>query len=200
MSTSLKPIEEAGLSLKSGKSKMYWKSEYDIHDIIKYHPYLLGKEFEHLVLKHEKIYGDRTRADFVFADDKTSIVIEVKKGEIDIEMLNQAIHYLDNERKENPAKKLKGILIGSRVMNNITIKLQDTKYLFEIKLLNIDVPTEIKLCSKCRKANSLFDLICKYCGSKKFITDPFLLCPTQSSSRTYENPNCVSSSISHRSP
>jgi len=154
-------------------------SEYDIHDIIRIHPYILGEEFEGLSITHEKIYDDRTRSDFVFSNGHISIVAEVKIGNIDVQTLEQAIHYLDKEKKKNPHKKLLGILIGRRIVNKQELeeKMKNSGYEFKIKFLDKEVPTEIKLCDNCRKANTLWIPICKFCGSKKFITDPFLFIP-----------------------
>ena len=152
------------------------KSEYDIHSIIKNYPYLLGDEFNNLKLKHERIYEDRSRADFVFTDNVRSIVVEVKKGPIDLHMLAQALHYLDNERRENLARLLKGVLVGSRIQNTLESEINKSGYKFEIKLLDIDVPTKIKICDKCRRANALSDVVCRYCSSRKFIIDSFLFC------------------------
>lgn len=149
-------------------------SEYAIHRIIKNYPYLLGKEFEKLKLKHEKIYQDGTRSDFVFADENLSVVVEVKNGKMDSEMLSQALHYLENEREENPKKLLKGMLVGRRISQTLKNEVDRTKYEFEMKLLNVDIPVQIKICDKCRKANALSNIFCKFCGSRKFIIDPFL--------------------------
>jgi hypothetical protein len=153
---------------------MHIKSEYDIHALIRNYPYLLGDEFANLKMKHEKIYEDRTRADFIFTSDTLSIVVEVKKGPIDIEMLNQALHYLRNEQIESSGKTLKCVLVGSRVHQEVENKVSRIGFSFEIKLLNIDVPTKIKICDNCRRANPLTAVTCRYCKSRKFITDPFL--------------------------
>lgn len=150
------------------------KSEYDIHSIIKNYPYLLGGEFDSLNLKHEKTYQDRTRADFVFANRICSIVVEVKKGPINIAMIDQALHYLDNERKGDPTKLLKGMLVGSYIHEALKNEVNKSEYEFEIKLLDVDIPTKIKICDKCRRANALSDVQCRYCNSRKFIIDPFL--------------------------
>lgn len=155
------------------------KNEYDIHDIIRIHPYILGEEVEGLYLKHEKIYEDRSRSDFVFSNSLVSIVIEVKRGNMDVQTLEQAIRYLDNEKDEDPHKKLLGILIGHRIVNKQQFeeKMKNSGYEFKIKFLDKEIPTEIKLCDNCRKANTLWIPVCKFCGSKKFITDPFLFIP-----------------------
>ena len=153
---------------------MSLKSEYGIHSIIRNHPYFLGDEFENLDLKHEKVYPDGSRADFVFADNICSIVVEVKKGPINIEMLNQALRYLDNEKNENPQKLLKGVLVGSHLPKSLKKEIGKSRYGFETKLLDSDIPTKIKICDKCRRANALYDTQCRYCKSRKFITDPFL--------------------------
>lgn len=152
------------------------KNEYDIHKIIKTHPYLLGPELESLNIKHEKIYSDRTRSDFVFSNEHQSIVVEVKIGYLDTDTIEQAVHYLHMERKENPDKILIGIFIGYAIKDNIkfNLKLKQYNYPFKIKYLDVDIPTKIKICDFCRKANKLSTLKCKFCGSLKFVFDPFL--------------------------
>jgi len=153
---------------------MNQKSEHDIHEIIKNYPYLLEEGLENLTITHEKIYQDRTRADFVFEDENHIIVVEIKKNFIDIEAIAQALNYLDNEKKQKPHKILKGILVGNYISNTLKNEVNESEYKFDIKLLDIDVPTQIKICDKCRKANSLYRSLCKYCGHRKFIIDPFL--------------------------
>lgn len=155
------------------------KTEYDIHDLIGTYPYILDAEFENLSKKHEKIYSDRSRADFVFSNSNISIVVEVKIGSIDVRTVEQALHYLDMEKKEDPQKKLLGILVGHRIVNREELeeKMRNSGYEFEIKFLDRDIPTEVKLCDNCRKVNNLNMVKCKFCGSSKFIKDPFLFSP-----------------------
>jgi hypothetical protein len=153
----------------------FMKTEYVIHDLIRTYPYLLGTEFEGLILKHEKTYDDRSRADFVFSNGTISIVVEVKIGNMDIQTIIQALHYLNMEKKENPQKSLLGLLIGHQIVNREEFeeKMANSKYEFKIKFLDNDIPTEFKLCDGCRKVNNIHTTKCKFCGSKKFITDPF---------------------------
>lgn len=152
------------------------KTEYVIHDLIRTYPYLLGREFEGLTLKHEKTYDDRTRADFVFSNGTISIVVEVKIGNIGIPTIIQASHYLDMEKKQNPHTRLLGLLIGHQIVNiaEFEEKIANSKYEFKIKFLDKDITTEFKLCDRCRRANNIYTTKCKFCGSKKFITDPFV--------------------------
>jgi len=149
-------------------------SEYNIHSIIRNYPYLLGDEFDNLDLRHERIYQDRTRADFVFTDSNLSVVVEVKKGPIDPRMLDQALHYLEKEKQENPSKCVKCLLVGTRTNKAIERKINESNYRFEVKLLGSDVPTRIKICDRCRKANALSSQRCEYCNSARFVRDPFL--------------------------
>ena len=169
--------EEGNLSLTSVGNQLRI-NEYDIHTIILTHPYLLGHEFENLSLKHEKLYVDRTRADFIFSDNYTSIVVEVKIGPLDIYAIEQAEHYLEKERDLNTDVELSGILIGSKPLDEINFqdRIEHSKFIFRIMILGDDFPKEIKLCgkSKCKKANPLSVSKCNYCGSKKFIKDPFM--------------------------
>jgi len=148
--------------------------EYDIHEIIKNYPYILGAKFEKLKLTHEKIYKDRTRSDFVFSNKNSSVIVEVKKDLIDENVFKQALDYLKHEKKENPNNSLEVILIGKRTTSQLKEVIKKSKYKFDIKLLDFDVPTQIKLCNKCRKAIAIYNKRCIYCGNNKFIIDPFL--------------------------
>lgn len=152
------------------------KNEYDIHSIIKIHPYVLGDDYKDLHLKHEKVYDDRKRADFIFSNDRVSIVVEVKIGRIDDQTLEQLLYYLSKEEKENPTKKLFGVIVGHRIdgERKLNDKIKKSKYDIQIKILDRDIPSEIKLCTNCRKINALWSSSCKYCGSTEFISDPFL--------------------------
>jgi len=155
------------------------KSEYDIHSIIKIHPYILGilgEDYKNLHLKHEKVYDDRRRADFIFSNDRISIVVEVKIGKIDYQTLKQLLHYLSKEEKENPNKRLLGIIVGHRIddKRKLNDKIKRSGYEIQIKILGRDIPSEIKLCTNCRKINALWSSSCRYCGSTEFISDPFL--------------------------
>lgn len=152
------------------------ETEFDIHDLIRSHPYIIAEEFKNLNLKHERVYEDRKRADFVFGDSTASIVLEVKKGKIDTDMLGQARAYLESEKKENPVRILKGVLLGRTKPDSQQFEneLRKSPYLFEIKVLDVDVPSKIKICDKCRRANWLTARTCKYCSSRRFITDPFI--------------------------
>lgn len=70
------------------------------------------------------------------------------------------------------------MLVGSRIKDTLELEneIEKSGYKFEIKLLDIDVPTKIKLCDRCRKVNALPVLRCQDCGSENFIIDPFLFC------------------------
>lgn len=153
-------------------------NENDIHTIILTHPYLLGIELEDMIVKHEKIYDDRTRADFIFSDDNISIVIEVKVGSLDRYSIEQAEHYLEKERDLKTNIKLKGILVGGRPLDktNFRDRIEQSRFIFQIMILGEDIPREIKLCAerRCKKANPLSAFKCSFCGSKKFIKDPFM--------------------------
>jgi len=156
------------------------KHEFDVHAIIKCYPYFLGEEFASMRLVHERIYPDRTRADFTFSNKQKVVVVEVKKDAIDITMLIQLIDYLDKEKLQNPQKNLEGLLVGLP-SNDLELKkgISESQYCISEKFISIDVPSDvrqIKICAEinCRKANWQYKTFCDYCGSQQFIEDPFI--------------------------
>jgi len=154
------------------------KRELDIHEIIKNYPYFLGHELAVMRLVHERIYPDRTRADFTFSDEKKIFVVEVKKSIISTEMLAQVLSYMDNERRQNTGKTVEGILVGLPSKNKkLEMEIQDCEYLISEKFIGVDVPSDarqIKICANCRRANWQHRRFCEYCGSSDHIKDPFM--------------------------
>lgn len=154
------------------------KHEFDVHDVIKHYPYFLGREFANMKLTHERIYPDRTRADFTFSSKEKVVVVEVKKDTIDITMLDQTNNYLDKEKSQNLGKKLEGLLIGLPSNDpELRKRINANNYPISEKLIDIDVPSDarqIKICSNCRKANWQHETSCEHCGSQEFIKDPFI--------------------------
>jgi hypothetical protein len=129
-------------------------------------------------LTHERIYPDRKRADFTFTNKERVVVVEVKKGIIDIAMFNQANNYLDKEKNQNPRKNLEGLLVGLPSNDpELKKRINANKYPISEKLIGIDVPfdvRQIKICANCRKVNWQHKISCEYCGSQEFIKDPFI--------------------------
>lgn len=155
------------------------RNEYDVHDIIKYYPYFLDPKFATMRIIHERIYPNRTRADFTFSDAESVSVVEVKKGSIDVGMLEQALEYICEERKQSKDKSLQGVLVGLHSSGpDLTARISLCGYPFVLKYIGIDIPAsadQIKLCEEhtCRKANWQYKTTCEYCGSRKFIGEPF---------------------------
>lgn len=156
------------------------KREFDVHDIIKCYPYFLGEEIASMKLIHERIYSDRTKADFTFSNEEKIVVVEVKKHMIDIAMLNQVIDYLNKEKNQNPGKNLQGLLVGLPSNDpELKKRINRSEYRISVKFIGIDVPSDarqIKICaeSNCRKANWQHKTFCEYCGFQEFIKDPFI--------------------------
>ena len=151
-------------------------AESDIHSIVRNYPYLISERLAAMRVNHEHVYSDGTRSDFIFEDGTLSVVVEVKKGPIDKKMILQLDNYVKNEHERNPEKPVSGILIGRSTVNVDVLKLaSDRRY--TVKFLDVDVPTKIRLCAKgtCRRATSYTNERCPYCGSRKFVRDPFLL-------------------------
>jgi len=153
--------------------------EFDIHDIIKRYPYFLGDDFSTMKLTHERVYDDRLRADFVFSNEEKAVVVEVKKGSMDLLMLLQLRRYLERESSKHN-KTVEGLLVGLPSNDSeLRKEINKLEYSVSEKILNVDVPSDarqIKICaeSTCRKANWQHKRVCYYCGSCDFIKDPFL--------------------------
>ena len=176
----LKPAKkDSTLGNLVGSEALKPRREYDVHDIIKYYPYFLGSTFARMHIIHERVYPNRTRADFTFSNKERISVIEVKKGFVDMEMLEQALAYLNEEKQQSQGKKLEGVLVGLPICDpDLTARIDGCGYPFLLKFINIDIPasaTQIKICEEniCRKANWQYRTTCDYCGSRKFINDPF---------------------------
>ncbi len=150
--------------------------EKTIHSIIKTHPYLLGEDFSFLFLQYEFIYPDLTRSDFIFSNKNVAFIVEVKYGSLDFDAIKQIEGYLENEKNKHPQKDVNGILVGNRPHNEDSFNEEIVNCIFDINLLYLDedIPTIIKLCGMCRRANFLFATKCKYCKSRQFLKDPFL--------------------------
>ena len=146
--------------------------EKDIHIIIKLYPYLLDPELENAKLKYERIYDNGHRADFVFYLEILNkiIVVEVKKGIIDDNALNQILLYICKEEQENPTSTVIGYLVGRAITSTVKEKLsKELEGKIEFKAIEFDVPIKVKICRRCRKANDLRAKICEWCGSREFI-------------------------------
>lgn len=146
--------------------------ERDIHSIIRLYPYLLDPELENARLRYERVYDDGRRADFVFylAALNRIIVVEVKRGIIDNDSLNQILGYIHKEEQENPMSVVIGYLVGKALSPTVKERLsRDFKGKIEFKAIEFDIPLKVKICKRCRKANNLRNKTCKWCGSREFI-------------------------------
>jgi len=140
--------------------------EKDIYDIIRYYPYLVDDQLKNLKLEN-RIYPDGTKPDFVFSSEKISIIIEVKKDIIDRSAVNQIYSYINKEKELKGIDNVRGILIG-QYLSEQAQRLIDKLNCITVKILEKDVPLKIKICARCRLANSYYIQTCKYCGSKDF--------------------------------
>ena len=152
---------------------MNYVREYEIHKIIKLYPYLLDPELENAELKHERIYDNFKRADFVFYLKKKNkiIVVEVKRDVIDYKALSQLLHYMEQEERLNHRCEMTiiGYLVGKYINKNVKNRIKNLDKKIYVKFINIDLPVKVKICSRCRKANDILATRCKWCGYIRFI-------------------------------
>ena len=150
--------------------------ETEIHSLIRIHPYLVDESLVGMERRHERVYEDGTRSDFVFSRGDDAVVIEVKRGALDTVALGQCVHYLKKEKRKRPGGRLRGFLVGQKPPDDreLIAAIEATGFGIQCRYLGLEFPTTIKLCLKCRRANRPSSHACRYCGSTKFVIDDFL--------------------------
>ena len=89
--------------------------ERDIEKFIISNPSILDVNYK--IEKSQHIFSDESRLDLLLRDTTNNefIVLEIKKGPIDRNALNQIKHYIKLYKKELKLNTVKGILVGSGI-------------------------------------------------------------------------------------
>ncbi|MHA2246290.1 MAG: hypothetical protein ACXADY_15105 [Candidatus Hodarchaeales archaeon] len=142
--------------------------EEDLQRIYYTHPYLLDKDY--LNCGVEQFYQLSSGiADLVIFNDEFIDVIELKKVKLTKSHILQATEYVKDIMEIFPGKRIGAIIVGRKTPEDFTRLLRTYDYTIKIKFLNEDVPVRIKICSKCRLANSIIKKVCWNCKNLKWI-------------------------------
>ena len=95
------------------------------------------------------------------------MIIELKKDEVQRKHIQQLSEYVDHFKKVYPDHKIRGILTGQNLENNLEHSLKLRGFFFRSYFK--DIPLELKLCNNCRKAVRSNQIKCKWCNSETFI-------------------------------
>lgn len=146
--------------------------ERTIEEILFHFPYLIDERLKPSYIEERQVmFEDGTRADLKFESPTDIFVVEIKKGMLDLGSFYQLTHYMNEiYSKVGDRKRIIGIMVGLGISDSSVIKEKISSYRYEVqfKLLGIDIPTKLKFCTKCRKANGISREKCWYDGNTTF--------------------------------
>lgn len=146
--------------------------ERTIEEILFHFPYLIDERLKPSYVEERQVmFDDGTRADLKFESVTDIFVVEIKKGILDIGTFYQLTHYMNEiYSKVGDTKRIIGIMVGQGISDPLAIKEKISNYRYEVqvKLLGADIPTKLKFCTKCRKANGTSRKECWYDGHTAF--------------------------------
>lgn len=101
--------------------------ERDIEKFIANNPAILNPNY--ILEKSQLIFSDESRLDLLLKDTSNNefIVVEIKKGQIDRNALNQIKHYIRLCKEELKLSTVKGILIGNGVSTSFEEEISKAK-------------------------------------------------------------------------
>lgn len=137
--------------------------ESDIQHLYYQFPYLIEKEY----INYQKEQFVKIKSgiiDILVTNKDEIVVIELKKVQLEDTHLLQLYQYMREIAELNENKKVRGVLIGKKEKNELGPLLQTLEFKIKIKILEEDIPINIKICKNCRIANSIDN---KYCFSCK---------------------------------
>lgn len=146
--------------------------ERTIEEILLHFPYLIDKRLKPSYAEERQVmFDDGTRADLKFETATEIFVVEIKKGMLDLGTFYQLTHYMNEiYSKVGDTKRIIGIMVGLGISDpsDIEEKISNYRYEVQLKLLGREIPTKLKFCTKCRKANGISRKECWYDGHTTF--------------------------------
>lgn len=146
--------------------------ERTIEEILFHFPYLIDARLKPSYIEERQVmFDDGTRADLKFESPTDIFVVEIKKGMLDLGAFYQLTHYMNEiYSRVGDTKQIIGLLVGLDIsdLSVIEEKIVSYRYEVQLKLLGRDIPTKLKFCTKCRKANGISRKECWYDGHTTF--------------------------------
>lgn len=145
--------------------------EKEFENILKTYPYLIDKTLvDGRVESQYKIVlsnGTTRYIDIIFFKKDEIVIIELKKDKVIKKNIQQLNEYVAHLKEIYPNQKIRGILVGRSLESNLEYSLNLRGLIF--KKYFKDIPLELKICTKCRKAVSRSLEKCVWCGNQTFL-------------------------------
>lgn len=136
--------------------------ESDIQHLYYQFPYLIEKEY----INYQKEQFVKIKSgiiDILVTNKDEIVVIELKKVQLEDTHLLQLYQYMREIAEQNKNKNVTGILIGKKEKKELDSLLKTLEFKIKIKILEEDIPINVKICKSCRIANSIDKLFCFNC-------------------------------------
>ena len=142
--------------------------ESDIQHLYYQFAYLIEKKF----INYEKEQFVKIKSgiiDILVKNESEIVVIELKKEPLVDSHVLQLYQYLQEMRELNKDKRISGILIGKKEKNDLNSLLKTFDFEVKVKILETDIPINIKICNNCRCANPIHIDFCFNCKGKNWL-------------------------------
>lgn len=107
------------------------------------------------------------RADLLFVDEAETILVEIKRGVIDLAALEQVRRYRPLLKMKWPGRRFRAYLIGAALSKDAARSLARSGGTLQYRQIGLHIPKEILLCRQCRHARDARLPVCGECGDKQ---------------------------------
>ena len=155
------------LSRKTGAFEDWRRSEREraLEDLYHAYPALIDPALDGA--RRQVFLDARSRCDLLFDLEGTAWVVEIKRDTAGLPALRQLVRYLDLLKRTHGS--VRGTLVAADFLPAVERKLKTTRHPIELKRLQIDVPTEIRICRQCRRARAASITRCPHDGEVRVL-------------------------------
>jgi RecB family endonuclease NucS len=125
------------------------KHERVIEDLLFDYPYLIDNELSNP--QRQIRLNAESRGDLLFFLPKRVVVAEIKRGPVNVAAFKQICRYLELLRKDHP-HRIHGYLIGTLITPAARTMIKRTHWKIKFRALGYDIPNDVVICRKCRRA------------------------------------------------
>lgn len=141
------------------------RREFRIEDRLAQFPYLISPELEK-PLRQQRI-SKSSRLDLLFQTAKDTVIVEIKRGKITVSAVQQILRY--QRELKLPDKKFRGYLIGRGISADAEKSIDTIKHNLIYLGIGEQIPDQIVICWKCRRARAAYLSECPYDGETRMI-------------------------------
>lgn len=142
--------------------------ERDIQQLYEKYPYLIDRRFFSAKINSQYPLPSGF-ADIVIFLNAEIIAVELKIDSLIPKYVLQLNGYMEDLREKFPSSTISGILIGKSPITNMLSLLKSLQFSVQIKILEQDLPIMVKICKKCRLANSVHTNKCEFCSCESWL-------------------------------